>query len=641
MRRAFEMIKLTISTSKSDKYYYAQMSVRKGKTVSSETIKVIGKHSELLQITNDPEAYARAEVEKLDKEYKNKKAPLSYSVDFSKKVEPTEALVSKSTSKNIGYFFLQYIISALKLRKYFSDLTADSKIRYDAYQIFRTLTYDRILFPGSKLKTWRNRGKYYENPEFGYNDILRFMDILANDFDGFISYLFNASNQVVTRDLSVCFYDCTNFYFEIEQEDEEYIDTVTGEIIRGLREYGFSKEHRPNPIVQMGLFMDSDGIPLSMCLHSGSTNEQLTAIPAEKKIVEMFKGKQFIYCADAGLGSYDIRKYNSFGNRAFIITQSIKKLSEQMQEAIFDNTDYKLLTNDQSVTIEFMKQFDRTDKENLYLYNDKAYKVIPADHSIVLNGFYDKKQYQNGNTKQVKAKTTIPQSLIITFSRKQFEYQRAVRNRQIERAKKLLNDAKDPEEVKRGPNDVRRFIKRKKVKDQENLTVQDLYEINNERILEEEKYDGFYAIATNLEVLNSNLRVKKPEVLHVLSIMANRNVIEYDFRIMKTDFSARPVNHRLPPRILAHFMICYGALLIHRLMEKLLDDSNPEHFTVSDLTETIRNINVAPVDSKFHTALYTGSKILTALQKLTGIELDMQHYRPKDLDMIIKKLLKK
>lgn len=635
------MIKLTISTSKSDKYYYAQMSVRKGKTVSSETVKVIGKHSELLQITNDPEAYARAEVEKLDKEYKNKKAPLSYSVDFSKKVEPTEALVSKSTSKNIGYFFLQYIISALKLRKYFSDLTADSKIRYDAYQIFRTLTYDRILFPGSKLKTWRNRGKYYENPEFGYNDILRFMDILANDFDGFISYLFNASNQVVTRDLSVCFYDCTNFYFEIEQEDEEYIDTVTGEIIRGLREYGFSKEHRPNPIVQMGLFMDSDGIPLSMCLHSGSTNEQLTAIPAEKKIVEMFKGKQFIYCADAGLGSYDIRKYNSFGNRAFIITQSIKKLSEQMQEAIFDNTDYKLLTNDQSVTIEFMKQFDRTDKENLYLYNDKAYKVIPADHSIVLNGFYDKKQYQNGNTKQVKAKTTIPQSLIITFSRKQFEYQRAVRNRQIERAKKLLNDAKDPEEVKRGPNDVRRFIKRKKVKDQENLTVQDLYEINNERILEEEKYDGFYAIATNLEVLNSNLRVKKPEVLHVLSIMANRNVIEYDFRIMKTDFSARPVNHRLPPRILAHFMICYGALLIHRLMEKLLDDSNPEHFTVSDLTETIRNINVAPVDSKFHTALYTGSKILTALQKLTGIELDMQHYRPKDLDMIIKKLLKK
>ena len=635
------MIKLTISTSKSDRYYYAQMSVRKGKKVSSETVKVIGKHSELLKITDDPEAYARAEVQKLDEAYKNKKAPLSFSVDFSKKIEPSDAVVSKSTSRNVGYFFLQYIISRLSLQKYFSDLTAGRRVQFDAYQIYRILTYDRILFPGSKLKTLRDRGKYFESPEFGYNDILRFMDILSDDFDGFISYLFESSNKVVDRDLSVCFYDCTNFYFEIEREDEDYIDEVTGEIIRGLREYGVSKEHRPNPIVQMGLFMDSDGIPLSMCLHSGSTNEQLTAIPAEKKIVEMFKGKQFIYCADAGLGSYDIRKYNSFGNRAFIITQSIKKLSAKMQEAVFDNTDYKLLSNDKPVTIESMKQFDRMDEANLHLYNDKAFKVIPADQSIVLNGFYDEKQYQNGNTRQVKSRVTLPQSLIISFSRKQFEYQRSVRNRQIERAKKLLADAKDPEEIKKGPHDIRRFIKRKKIKGQENLSIQDLYEINNERILEEEKYDGFYAIATNLEVLDSKLNVKKTNVLHVLSIMANRNVIEYDFRIMKTDFGARPVNHRLPPRIKAHFMICYGALLVHRLMEKMLDESNSEHYTVNNLIETIRNICVAPVDSKFHTALYTGSKVLTALQKLTGIGLDMQHYRPKDLTMIIKKLVKK
>lgn len=635
------MIKLTISQSKSDKYYYAQMSVRKGKKVSSETVKVIGKHSELLKITDDPEAYAKAEVAKLDEEYKNKRAPLNYTVDFSKKIEPSNEIISKSTTKNIGYFFLQYIISELELRKYFSNLTADSKIQYDPYQIFRTLTYDRILFPGSKLRTWRNRAKYYENPDFGYNDILRFMDILANDFDGFVTHLFEKSSNLVTRDLSVCYYDCTNFYFEIEREDEEYIDEVTGEVIRGLREYGFSKEHRPNPIVQMGLFMDNDGIPLSMCLHSGSTNEQLTAIPAEKKLIEMFKGKEFIYCADAGLGSYDIRRYNTLGKRAFIITQSIKKLSEKMQEAVFDNTDYRLLSNDRSVTIDFMKEFDRKADENLYLYNDKAYKVISADKSIELNGFYDIKQLRNGTTREVKAKATIPQSLIITFSRKQFEYQRAVRNRQIERAKKLLENAKDPEDVKKGPNDVRRFIRRKKVKGQENLSVQDLYEINNERILAEEKYDGFYAIATNLEVMDNNLNAKKPEVLRVLSIMAKRNVIEYDFRIMKTDFGARPVNHRLDPRILAHFMICYGALVIYRLMEKLLDDSRTDHFTVNDLIETIRNISVAPVDSKFHTALYTGSKVLTALQNLTGLELDMQHYRPKDLDKLIKKLVKK
>ena len=635
------MIKLTITQSKSDKYYYAQMSVRKGKKVSSETIERIGKHSELLKITNDPEAYAQARVEQLDREYRNAQAPLDFKVDFSKKIEESEATVSMSTILNTGYFYLQNIMSGLVLRKYFTKLTADTKIQYDPYTVFRFLTCDRILFPRSKLQTWEHLGNYYEKPDFGYHDILRFMDILADDFDGFISYLFEQSSNLVTRDLSVCYYDCTNFYFEIEKEDEDYIDEVTGEIIHGLREYGFSKEHRPNPLVQMGLFMDSDGIPLSICLHSGSTNEQLTAVPAEKKIVEMFKGKKFIYCADAGLGSFDIRKYNSFGDRSFIITQSIKKLSEKMQEAVFDNTDYKLLTSNHPVTIEFMKSFDRKAEENRYLYNDKAYKVIAADHSIVLNGFYDEKQLKNGDTRQIKAKAAIPQSLIITFSRKQFEYQRAVRNRQIERAKKLLSEAKDPEEVKKGPNDIRRFIKRKKSKAEENMTVQDLYEINDERILSEEKYDGFYAIATNLDVLDSNLCAKKPEVLNILSIMANRNKIEDDFRIMKTNFDARPVRHRLPPRIQSHFMICYAALLVHRLLEKLIDDSGPEHYTIDDLIETLRNINVAPTDTKFCTALYTNSKILSRLQDISHIYLDKMYYRPKDLDMIIKKLVKK
>ncbi len=635
------MIKLTITESKSDKYYYAQMSVRNGKKVRSETIKKIGKHSELLKITDDPEAYANAIVEQLDDEYRKAKAPLVYNVDFSKKIDESAATVSQSTVRNTGYFFLQYILNKLNLRKYLSALTTDSKIQYDPYMILRFLIYDRILNPRSKLEAWKHLGNYYENPEFGYQDILRFMDILANDFDGFISYLFENSNNLVIRDLSVCYYDCTNFYFEIEKEDEEYIDEVTGEIIRGLREYGFSKEHRPNPIVQMGLFMDSDGIPLSMCLHSGSTNEQLTAIPAEKKIVEMFKGKKFIYCADAGLGSFDIRKYNSISDRSFIITQSIKKLSKEMQEAVFDSADYKLLSNNQSVTIDFMTSFDKKAEENKYLYNDKAFKVIPADASIILNGFYDEKQYKNGNTRQVKSKVTLPQSLIITFSRKQFEYQRALRHRQIERAKDLLANAKDPEEVKNGPNDVRRFIRRKKTKAEKAMTIQDLYEINTERILKEEKYDGFYAIATNLDVLDSNLHVKKPEVLKVLSIMANRNKIEDDFRIMKTNFDARPVRHRLPSRIQAHFMICYAALLVHRLLEKMMDDSYTDHYTISDLTETMRNISVAPTDPKFYTALYTGSKILSGLQTVTGIHLDMKHYRPKDLDMMIKKLVKK
>ena len=636
------MIKLTITQSKTDKYYYAQMSVRDKKGVHSQTIEKIGKHSELLQITDDPEAYAKNRVLELDKEYKNARAPLNLAVDFSKKIAETDQIVSKSTARNTGYFFLQYILNKLEMKKYFSQLTANRKISYDPYQAFRFLTYDRVLFPGSKLRTWRHLDNYFEEPDMGYHDFLRFMDILANDFDGFISHLFEKSSNLVERDLSVCYYDCTNFYFEIEREDEEYVDEVTGEVVHPLREYGVSKEHRPNPIAQMGLFMDGDGIPLSMCLHSGSTNEQLTAVPAEQKIVKMFEGKPFIYCSDAGLGSYDIRKYNSFGNRAFIITQSIKKLSKQMQDAVFDNTDYKLLSNDKTVTIEYMKEFDRKADDNRYLYHDKAYKVIPADFSIELNGFYDEKQLKNGDTKSVKAKGVVSQSLIITFSRKQFEYQRAVRNRQIERAKKLLESATDPEDLKKGPHDVRRFLQRKgKNVKGEKKSVQDIWEINEARIQEEQKYDGFYAIATNLDVLNDHQKVNKPVVLKVLSIMSNRNKIEDDFRIMKTNFDARPVYHHLASRITAHFMICYAALLVHRLLEKLLDDSGKDHFTVDAVIETLRNISVAPVDHRFYSSLYTGSKALSALQRVTGIQLDMQYYRTNDLEKVIKKLVRK
>uniref|UniRef100_UPI0035E44616 IS1634 family transposase n=1 Tax=Ruminiclostridium cellobioparum TaxID=29355 RepID=UPI0035E44616 len=241
------------------------------------------------------------------------------------------------------------------------------------------------------------------------------------------------------RDTSVCYFDCTNYYFEIESSDDDYIDEVTGEIIKGLRKYGPSKEHRPNPLVEMGLFMDAHGIPISMCINSGSDNEQTCAIPLEQKITRMLDGKRFIYCADAGLGSFNIRKFNSMGGRAFIVTQSIKKLSSALKEAVFNDYDYRLLSTDKPVTIKQLKSFDKTDKTNLSLYMDKAYKIIQADKAIDL-GLYEEQELKNGKTRKVKSKALLKQKIIITFSRKMMEYQRHIRNKQIERAKKLLKN---------------------------------------------------------------------------------------------------------------------------------------------------------------------------------------------------------
>ena len=328
----------------------------------------------------------------------------------------------------------------------------------------------------------------------------------------------------------------------------------------------------------MGLFMDSRGIPLSMCINSGSDNEQTCAIPLEKKMTQMLDGKKFIYCADAGLGSLNIRKFNSMGGRSFIVTQSVKKLSDTLKKAVFNDYDYRLLSNDKTITIESMKAFDKNDKKNLKLYNDSAYKMVKADKPIDL-GLFEEKVLKNGKTKKVKSKAIVKQKIIITFSRKMMEYQRYIRNRQIERAKKIL-ESKDPESIRKGPHDVKRFIKRISVS-KSGEKAKDSYYIDQSVIEEEEKYDGYYAVATNLD----------DDAKTILGISSKRYKIEDCFRVLKTNFSSRPIHHRNKKRIIAHFLICYTALLIYRLLESKLDDYGT-HYTMENIIETLWNMQV-------------------------------------------------
>ncbi len=619
-------MKLYYDKRLSDPTYYAQIGIRNGKKVSSKNVKKFGKHSELLKITDDPLSYVKEEIRKMNDEYRVGRVEHTISTDYNERVERTDDSASASAELNIGYFFLQSLMGSLRLRDFFKEKTADRKITFDCYTIHRFLIYARIMEPLSKHATLDKLEAYYEKPDFDYQHILRFMDLLEDHYDDYLAWLYKQSNSIVKRDTSVLYYDCTNFYFECECADNDVVDEVTGEIIRGLRQYGFSKEHRPNPIVEMGLFMDNKGIPITMCLHPGNAGEQLTAVPLEKEVLKMIPGAKFIYCADAGLGSYNIRKFNSMGGRAFIVTQSIKKLSDTLKEAIFNDYGYRLLSDNAPVSIDEMKNFDRNEKNNLPLYNDFAYKVIEADKALDL-GLYEEKVYKNGRVALIKSKGILKQRIIITFSRKMMEYQRTVRNRQVERAKKLLG-MKDPEEIKKGPNDVKRFMKRiSKTKSGEKAAVE--YVLDEKKIAEEEKYDGYYAVATNLS----------DPAKDILAISHKRYQIEDCFRIMKTSFDARPVNHRLPERIKAHFLICYTALLVYRLLEAKLDGQET-HVTPNDLITTLKNMNVTNIHDIDYMALYKGSKALDALTQLTTLPLDRRHYRPKDLNGIIKKFLK-
>ncbi len=618
-------MKLYYDKRLSDPTYYAQQGIRNGKKTTTRNVRNFGRHSELLKITDDPLAYVKEEIRKMNEEYRVGRVTFEITADFNEKVKHTDDEASASNWVNIGYFFLQDVMKGLKLKEFFRQKTDSRRITFDCFTVSRFLTYARILDPGSKHAAWNRLDSYYEQPHFDYQHILRFMDILEENYDDYLAWLFKNSRSIAARDTSVLYYDCTNFYFESEQPDEDIVDEVTGETINGLRKYGVSKEHRPNPIVEMGLFMDSRGIPITMCLHPGNTSEQLTAVPLEQEVLKMLDGAKFIYCADAGLGSYNIRKFNSMGGRAFIVTQSIKKLSSTLKEAVFNDFGYRLLSDDSPVGIGRMKAFDRYQKENRGLYNDFAYKIIAADKAVDL-GLYEEKQLKNGKIKRVKATGTLRQRLIITFSRKMMEYQRAVRERQVERARRLLS-MNDPEEIKKGPNDVKRFMKRiTRTKSGEKAAVE--YILDESKIAEEEKYDGYYAVATNL----------LDPAKDILAVSHKRYQIEDCFRIMKTNFSGRPVNHRLPNRIKAHFMICYTALLVYRLLEARLDDQKT-HVTTQDLITTLKNMNVTNIHDVEYMALYNGSKALDALTRLTTLNLDRLHYKPKELNEKIKKIL--
>ena len=605
-------MKLSYNRNSKNPIYYISQSIRNGKKTTSFNVCKIGKHSELLaQGIENPLEYAKNQVKKYNNSLLEEKVSYSIDINFEEKVSPSVENTSKSLSSNIGYFYLQHFYSKLKIKNLLNDISKDRKFNFNLNDITRFLVFDRILYPKSKLATVNNLNFYYEKPEFSHQNVLRAMDVLSDNYDLFLNHLFTESNNIVKRDTSVCYYDCTNYYFEIESPDEQYFDDVTGEYLYGLRQYGPSKEHRPNPIVEMGLFMDKDGIPITMGLFPGNMNEQKTVSNLETKMIKSLNNKKLIYCGDAGLGSASIRTFNDMGGRAFIVTQSIKKLSESLQNELLKDEGFKLLSSDDETTISKLKEFDKTDPKNIHLYNDKAYKSVFVDSNIDL-GLIEEKKLKNGKTKLVKSKANLKQRIIITYSRKMAEYQKIIRNKQIERAKILISKGVD--DIRKGPNDIARFIKNAN-------EGKNTYVLDQDRIEQEEKFDGFYAIATNL--LNDSAK-------EIFEINDQRYKIEDCFRVLKTNFDARPVYHRLDNRIVAHFMICYTSLLIYRLLEKKLKEKG-YHFTINEILTTLKNMNISNVKDRFYQADYAGGNVLNALCNTFKLQLDKKYYLPKNL----------
>lgn len=617
--------KLVYNKKSDNPNYYIQYGVRVGNKVNTHTIAKLGKHSEILKFHPDPLVYAKEKLEEYKKTYSTNIMTVTEDIDFNKLLPTNEhAISSKSKVLNAGYLYLQYIYKQLNIDLFFDEIMKNNKSTFDINEINRFLTFARILDPKSKMGTFDNLETYLEQPDFKYHQIFRAMDILAENYDSYIEHLFTHSNNIIKRNTSVCYYDCTNYYFEIESADPDYVDPVSGELVKGFRRYGINKQHQPLPQVQMGLFMDGDGIPITMCLTNGSQNEQTTAIPLEQKMTKMFQNKRFIYCADAGLGSANIRLINSMGEKSFIVTQSIKMISDELKKIVFTD-DYHLLSSGKPISIQTMKTYNRDLEENKFLEDDLAFKIFSADKLEDL-GLYELKKLKNGKSKKVKSKATLKQVIIVVFSRKSMEYQRQIRNKQIGRLKEMLSKNK-VESIKKGPNDVTRFAKN---------TGSSTYVLDLEKIAEEEKYDGYYAVATNIE--RDEEESLQDFAREIIKINSRRYQIEDCFRVLKTNFEARPVHHHLEERIKAHFLICFTALLIYKLLEVKLKESG-NNFSINKIIETLRNISVENHGDIYLETKHYSSKILIELEKICKLNLNKENINYVEFKKIIKKLI--
>lgn len=529
----------------------------------------------------DPLEWLKDYVEDLNKKHKEETLPVIIKKDPSKIIEKN---VQKSF--NVGYLFLQDIYYKLGINNICKDISDKHQFKFDLNDVLSKLIYSRVIFPASKLKTLELSKKFLEQPNFDYQHIERALPIICEEMDFIQSELYKNSCKYMERNNNILYYDCTNYYFEIEEEN-------------GLKQYGPSKEHRPNPIVQMGLFMDGNGIPLAFDITPGNTNEQKTLKPLEEKIIKDFQNSKFVVCTDAGLASIDNRKFNNTNNRKFITTQSIKKLKAHLKDEALDLTKGWHLPNEKK-TYNISKL--RTDEKLMKQYKDKT--------------FYKERWIKENG---------LEQRLIVTFSVKYQQYQKHIRECQINRAKKLIET--NPKKIgKAKQNDPKRFIKTINVTNDGEVAEKSNYSIDQSVIDEEAKYDGLYAVCTNLE----------DSVEGIVKVNHRRWEIEESFRIMKSEFKSRPVFHSKDEMIKAHFVTCFLALIVYRYLEKKLD----EKYTVSEIIETLRNMDVKLDNDDSYTPNYIRTDLTDALHDKFGFRTDFEVISEKNIKKILKQTKK-
>lgn len=566
-------MRLGWSTSKNSISYYAQKTIYVNGKNKSKVVKRFGSDKFICETygVTDAKAWAKEQVRLLNEAEKEDSAKFNIELCAG-----TDLVIDEQRRFNGGYLFLQDVYYELGLHKICRAISGRHLFEYDLNDILSRLIYTRILYPSSKKSSFEESKRFIEQPSFELHDIYRALSVIAEESDYIQSRLFKNSTAIQKRNTQVIYYDCTNFYFEIDSAEDD-------------KQFGKSKENRPLPIVGMGLFMDMDGIPISFSIYPGNRNEQMTMIPLEKKMLEKFDMSKFVVCTDAGLSSATNRVFNSYdgedGMRAYITTQPIKTLKGFLQEWCMADDGWTLDGDGSGKKYKISELDDEQDKDKIF-YKTRWIKEEGIVHT------------DKGDKKQI-----IEQKLIVSYSIKYRNFMRHVREGQIERAIKMVESGEKTINKKK-QNDPKRFIKTDHATSDGEVANLSVSYIDESVIADEEKYDGFYAVCTNLD----------DSVSSIVKANKRRWEIEECFRIMKTDFEARPVYLNRQDRILAHFISCFIALIVYRYLEKKLDNK----YTIDQILPVLQEMDFMKYEGKGYQPVYTRTTLTDALHEAFG-----------------------
>lgn len=568
-------MRLSITHTKNNTYLYMLKSYRENGRVKTKIIECLGNINEVTQKANgeDPIEWAKKYIAEKTLEEKENKATY-----FEKLTEGT-SLSSEQKIFNIGYLFLSKIYHQLKLDKICKEISKKYKFEYDLDSILSRLIYTRILTPSSKLSSYEASKKLLEQPHFELQHIYRALEVIANETEFIESEVYKNSLNIVNRNTKVLYYDCTNYFFETEQAE-------------GLKQYGISKEHRPSLIVQMGLFMDGNGFPLAFCINPGNTNEQLTLKPLEKQIIKDFELSHFIVCTDAGLASNENRAFNNLQNRSYIVTQSLKKLKGHLKEWALSKDGWHTLNSDKNICLDAI---DNSSSNETIYYKERWIK-------------------ENG----------LEQRLIVSYSPKYATYQKNIRNGQVIRAENMIE--KPSKTLSKNINDPKRFITSTYITGDGEIANSKKLSLNQDAIEKEAIFDGFYAVCTTLE----------DNIEEIINVNKRRWEIEESFRILKTEFKARPVYLKNDDRIKAHFTTCFLSLLIYRILENTLENK----YTTSSIISTLQEMNTLKIEGLGYKQVYANSELANLLCKKFDIKVNEEFIGNKNMKKILRDLKK-